>query len=403
MREARAAGRGRIRRSEARGLGGCWQPPVPAQEAPEQPLLGSFPGPGTGTAPPRPHLIAFQHQQEPGATGEAKTARGSPNTTVPVPRPAPVLNPAPSTEIRTRLGGGAPTGHWQPPSPAPSSGAADSLHHCSPLPARPTGSRSVCPQAPKKNIKIQYMGGTAPAPQERAWLPAKGWGELGWIRPAIGPCCRTADPCSLGHIQGDKAQGRSGCGRLGAGSVLPAWPVRAGPVVRLQNGSRRLSGWGHRAVTPPREGTGPHKGSKTPGRPDTTSPVPPAAPLVPQGRAQPHGWGIGPVPPRWWPVPALTRQGDSSGAPKEGHWQLCQQHPVQAGSPGCCPQPFPGVPGGLCPMLGLGRRRAPHRSLSPPIPQPRPSMRRHGHVSEAVGSAKAGELRESQWGKPGHP
>lgn len=31
----------------------------------------------------------------------------------------------------------------------------------------------------------------------------------------------------------------------------------------------RLSGWGHRAVTPPREGTGPQKGSKTPGCPNT--------------------------------------------------------------------------------------------------------------------------------------
>lgn len=162
MREARAAGRGRIRRSEARGLGGCWQPPVPAQEAPEQPLLGSFPGPGTGTALPRPRLIAFQHQQEPGATGEAATARGSPNTPVPVPRPAPMLNPAPSTEIKTRLWGGCPHRALAAPQPGAEQRGGRLAAPLFAASRPPHGIEERLSAGTEKKIKIQYMGGERP-------------------------------------------------------------------------------------------------------------------------------------------------------------------------------------------------------------------------------------------------
>lgn len=168
------------------------------------------------------------------------------------------------------MGGVPPQGTGSPPARRRAAGRPTRCTIVRRFPPAPRDRGAFVRRHRKKKLKYNTWGGTAPAPQERAWLPAKGWGELGWIRPAIGPCCRTADPCSLGHIQGDKAQaGRFGCGRFGAGSVRPARPVRAGPVVRLQNGSHRLSGWGHRAVTPPREGTGPQKGSKTPGCPNT--------------------------------------------------------------------------------------------------------------------------------------
>lgn len=215
MREARAAGRGRIRRSEARGLGGCWQPPVPAQEAPEQPLLGSFPGPGTGTAPPRPRLITFQHQQEPGATGEAKTARGSPYTTVPVPRPAPVLNPAPSTEIRTRLGGVPPQGTGSPPARRRAAGRPTRCTIVRRFPPAPRDRGGFVHRHRKKILKYNTWGERPqllrrePGSQRRAGGSWAGSGQ---------PSARAAGPLTLapwGTSREIRPRGGLGAGGLG--------------------------------------------------------------------------------------------------------------------------------------------------------------------------------------------
>lgn len=136
--------------------------PVPVQEAPEQPRLrpraqcweqGAGQGlRDMGTCPRAQCLIAFQHHP-----GQGKM-QGDP--AVPVSH-TPGLNPDPQGKMgagcAALLCWGFPSspaagGHWQPPSQGGFTGhcgAAGSQDHCSALPARPSGLRNICPQAPK--------------------------------------------------------------------------------------------------------------------------------------------------------------------------------------------------------------------------------------------------------------
>lgn len=216
------------------------------------------------------------------------------------------------------------------------------------------------------------------------------------------PHSQSADPCSLGHIQGDKAA----AGFCGLGRKVWAWEARPGSS---PSGTARWAGTPGRtsgeADGSPAVGTssndtswgrGPAwKGSTLP----QDAPKPgPCCQAGPQAGLTPASLGrssIGRALPKHQPALALSGQGDKVKAAKGG-WQEAwrQQHPVQAGGPGCCPQAPQETPAQS--RWDFGQHQAPHRP-SPSVSQPGPA------AQEGVVRAKAATLGEPQPGKLVHP